>query len=115
MIEKNVLTKDMKKVVIKMKVLKIIEIKKTYSYAIIKKIAESKHMAQFFGDINTIRTEVYNTINILEKSGYIRLAKQSKTGRITNYYMITEKGRYVLNNARKVFVLSIKEIASLFE
>ncbi len=125
MIEKNALTKDMKKVMVKLKVLKIIGIKRTYPYAIVKEIAQSKHMAQFFSSRDAIKDEIYNTINVLEKAGYIRLAnsgsrhtgqeKHSKPDLPANYYTITKEGKAVLNSTKKIFISSMKEISDMFK
>lgn len=115
MIEKNFLTKDMKKIMIKVKILKLIGSKRTYSYAITKEIAQSKHMARFFSGKGAVKDEVYNTINALEKSGYIRLVKQPKSGRVTNYYAITKEGKSVLDDTKKVFASSMKEISKIFK
>lgn len=115
MIEKNSLTKDIKKVVVKVKILKIIESRKVYSYALIKEISDNKRIGSFFGSKKEIRDEVYNTIKILEKSGYITLTRRLTTGRRTNYYTITREGRMVLKNARSIFASSMKEISRMFE
>jgi DNA-binding PadR family transcriptional regulator len=115
LIEKNSLTKDMKKVMMKVKVLKVIGANRMYSYAIINEIASSPSLAQFFSCREAIKDEVYNTINILEKAGYIRLARQSTTGRIVKYYEITKDGKSVLNGAKKVYTASIKEISNMFK
>jgi DNA-binding PadR family transcriptional regulator len=110
LIEKNSLTKDMKKVMIKIKILKIIATNRMYSYAIINEIANSQNLTKFFNRREAIKDEVYNTINILEKSGYIRVARQSTTVRVVKYYEITKEGKSVLNSAKKVYAASIKEI-----
>jgi DNA-binding PadR family transcriptional regulator len=115
----------MKKAILKARVLRMIGARRTYAYAIVKEIEGSPHAARFFRGRNEIKDEVYNTIKVLEKSGYIRLAneksgparsaKQPKSDRLTNYYTITKEGKSVLNGAKKILVSSIKEISDMFK
>lgn len=100
---------------LKLRVLRMIGKKNIYSYAIVKEFSEGKHAKRFFGSKKAIKNEVYNTINLLEKSGCIKLSNKSKSPRIKNYYKITNKGKLALGSIRKVFISSMKEISYVFK
>lgn len=114
--DQGFLNKDMKKMLFKLRVLRTISKKKIYSYAIIKQFQESPHAKRLFGNNKSaIKNEVYNTINALEKSNYIKISAKSKSVRIKNYYKITTKGQSALKSTKKVFVLSMKEISNILK
>lgn len=108
------LNKDMKKIMLKMRILRMIDKENIYSYAIVKKFAERPHSGRLFSSKRATKNEVYNTISALEKSGYIKQAGKSKSARAQNYYKTTSKGKSALASARKVFISSMKEVSHIF-
>jgi DNA-binding PadR family transcriptional regulator len=115
LVEKSLLKKDMKNMMLKLKILRMISRNKTYSYAIVKDFTENSRASKFFGGKQAIKNQVYNTINALEKSGYIRLSKQLKSKTAKNYYIITHDGKSALDGTRKVFASSMKEISYILK
>lgn len=107
------LNRDMKKTMLKLAILRRSSKEKVYPYAIVKEFSERRHGAGLFDDGKDIKNGVYNTIKVLENSGYIHLSGQKFGSRAKNYYAITRKGRLVLDSTRRVLAESMKELSSI--
>ncbi len=93
------MTKDMRRTILKIRILVRIKSSSTYPYALIKEF-ENGHAAAFFG--STIKNDIYNILGSLEKSGYIKaVVRSSDNGK--KYYVITKKGSSTVASIGKAF------------
>ncbi len=95
-------------VILKLMVLKRIAIGEVYSYALLKEFKQrTRHFNKGQGTPNmrgaVTKNDVYNTVNALERSGYIRVRARIEGGRLKKYYSITGEGKLALKEARGVF------------
>ncbi|MCL5433429.1 MAG: helix-turn-helix transcriptional regulator [Candidatus Marsarchaeota archaeon] len=99
------LNNEMKKVVLKIVILKIIKKHKIHPYAIIKILSNFQHLNYFISDKSELKNDVYNIISTLQKGGYIKLNKKHKK---MNFYMLTKKGDDTLleinRNFKEIFI-----------
>lgn len=104
------MTKDMKRQVLKLMVLRRIRAGRAYSYAIIKELG-NEHLSMFLKkDTGSVKNDVYNTINALERSGYIKFSPASGMAGGKKYYVITAKGKRVLTESKRLFLASMREL-----
>lgn len=96
----NFMTRDMKRTVLKIRILMRIKAGKTYPYALIKEF-EATHFNKFVGP--TIKNDTYNSLNALEKSGYIRGVLKTEMGKTKRYYTITKRGIRASTSIKKMF------------
>lgn len=113
--EDSFLSKDMKKTIFKIRLLGRISVSKINSYALLKEYSANKEFVRFFGGEKGIKNEIYNTLNSLEKSNYIKVAQKIEKGRLKNYYTVTKKGTHVLKSAKRVLETNLKVIASILD
>ncbi|MDE1810788.1 MAG: hypothetical protein KGH66_01995 [Candidatus Micrarchaeota archaeon] len=107
------MTKDMKRQVLKLMVLRRIRAGRAYSYAIIKELG-NEHLSMFLKkDTGSVKNDVYNTINALERSGYIKFTPASKLAGGKKYCVITAQGRSVLLESKRLFIESMKELMKI--
>ncbi len=111
--EKNFLSKDMRKTMLKMFILRRIKKDKVNSYALLKEVSDKVHSKRFFYNSAEVKSELYNTIKSLENSSYIKVSKKIENGRLKNYYALTKEGNNVLESAKKIFVRNIKELTTI--
>ncbi len=112
MLKDNYFGKELKRMILRMRILVRIKQGPVYSYGLMKEFSKG-HFAKFFGD--DIKNDVYNTIKSLEQSGYISVTTKSEDGRTKKYYKITKRGDAVLSSARKIQKETMKQISGLFE
>ncbi len=105
-------SKDMRKVMFKLRILRKSAEHKIYPYELIKDISESRWASKFYKSKGEIKNDVYNTINMLEKSGYLKPTGSAKSTSKT-YYVITNKGRNALKSARVIFAAGMKEVSKI--
>ena len=113
--KENFLNKDMKKTLLKIHILHRIKRSKVNSYSLLKEISSNSHSGRFFKNKAEIKNEVYNTINSLEKSGYIESSRKVESGRLKNFYAPTEKGTEVLKSAKVIFLKNMKELVLIMK
>jgi len=109
------MTKDMKRQVLKLMVLRRIKAGRAYSYAIIKELG-NEHLSMFLKkDTGSVKNDVYNTISVLERSGYIKLSRAAASDGGKKYYRITPKGSTVLTESKRLFLASMKELMKIIK
>jgi len=94
-----------KNIVLELTLLKCINDGETYPYNLLKKFKEQK-----FRKFKVLKSDVYNAIASLEKKRYIKVAKRNNAKK---YYKITDEGRKVLKESKKILVNSLKEISKI--
>jgi len=94
-----------KNIVLELTLLKCIGKGEAYPYDLLKKFKEPK-----FGKFKVLKSDVYNAIASLEKKGYIKVAKRSGAKK---YYKITDEGKKVLRESKKILINSLKEISRI--
>lgn len=104
------LTKDMRKQILKLMILRRVKNGKAYSYAITKEF-DNEQVSTFLKKSTgtSVKNDVYNTIAALEKSGYIKQTAKAEAGRMKKYYGITPKGREALRVHKLIFMKAMKE------
>lgn len=103
---------EAKKIILKVRVLgRLMQGGKVYSYALIKEFS-MQGFADFYGP--TLKNDLYNTLRVLEKSGYIRLQAKVEKGKFKNYYTITKRGELALKSVGKMMVSTVKQAGKLF-
>lgn len=110
--EDKYFSREKKRIILRLRILRRIQVGKAYSYEISKEFG-SGHLAKFFG--KNIKNDVYNTINALESSGYIKVSTKVEGGRIKKYYSLTKKGSGVMKSAKRIMNDMAKEVTKLFE
>ncbi len=111
--EDSFLSRDMKKTVLKIRILGRISAGKVNSYALLKEFSAKGDLARFFSKDGGIKNEIYNTINSLQRSGYIKLSEKLENGRMKHYYTVTRKGRGVLRSAKAVLRSHLEELEDI--
>ncbi|MGI0100504.1 MAG: helix-turn-helix transcriptional regulator [Candidatus Micrarchaeaceae archaeon] len=112
MAKRNFIDTDMKATVLKIGILRHMLNKSVNSYTILKDFSSSRRFARYI-DKNDMKNEIYNTINSLENSGYIKSSKKIENGRLKNYYKLTSKGTSTLKSAGRLFRVHIKALKAL--
>ena len=110
------MNKDMSRIVLKLIVLRRIQKSAVHSYALLKEIESSPHMSKFIqkhGGI--VKNDVYNTVNALEKSGYIVTKARIVAGRLKKDYTITNSGKKALHESKSLFMKSMRELMDIIK
>lgn len=110
--KENFLGTEMRRLILRVRILVRIKAGKVYSYALMKEFS-SGPFSRFMG--RNIKNDVYNTIKSLEQSGYIRMSTKQEGGRPKKYYKLTKKGLVVLKSARGIQKEAAKELSKLFD
>jgi DNA-binding PadR family transcriptional regulator len=110
----NFLSREMSKAMLKIYILRRVKRSKVNSYSLLKEIAANKNSERFFEDKKHIKNEVYNTLNSLEKSNYIKATQKAENGRLKNYYTLTKRGTELLGSARLIFRKNLDELTKIF-
>lgn len=92
--------KEPKRMILRVRILQRIHLGRTYSYEIVKEFSKSG-LASFIGP--TLKNDIYNTISMLEKNGYIKAKGTVEHGRAKKYFTLTSKGAATLRAAKKAF------------
>ena len=107
------MNKDMSHIVLKLVLLRRIEKSPVYSYALVKELRESRFSGFLKKFSLDVKNDTYNTIKVLEKSGYIKVTSKIENGRLKKYYTITKVGKTALKDARTLFMNSMSELMKI--
>jgi DNA-binding PadR family transcriptional regulator len=108
------ITKDMRRMILKIFLLKKISKERTYAYSILKDIMRMMRRSHHKLDFGLgIKNELYNTINTLQNAGYIKMEVEVEGNRIKKYYTITPLGRRVLKDANVIFKRTVRQLQGL--
>lgn len=66
-------------------------------------------------DLKNVKNDIYNTINALEKSGYIKAKAEMGEMHFKKYYTITESGSSALAQTKKLFMSSMKSLMQILK
>ncbi|MDE1869233.1 MAG: PadR family transcriptional regulator [Candidatus Micrarchaeota archaeon] len=105
----------MRRQILKLILLRRIKAGSIYSYAIMKELDNAHISALLLKGNGSVKSDIYNTINMLEKSGYIRMRAKTSGGRTKKYYSLTPKGNKVLVESKRLFLSSMKELMRMLE
>ena len=106
----NYVRKDVKHIMLKLKILHEIAKAPSYSYSLIERLDSAGSHHPFIKiSRNGLKNDIYNTIGTLEKSGYIKAKPRIEDGKLKNYYHITPSGRAALKEAKALFLNALKE------
>ncbi|MFI5412283.1 MAG: PadR family transcriptional regulator [Candidatus Micrarchaeales archaeon] len=103
---------EVKRVILKIRILGRVKAGKIYSYALIKEF-EKSGFSEFFGP--TLKNDTYNALKVLEKSNYIKMQAKIEGGKVKNYYTITKSGSETLKSVGKMMIGTMKEADKLFK
>lgn len=108
------MTKDMMHIILKLKLLYRIQSGRVHSYALIKEFESSPHIMDFISKHGgSVKSSIYNTVNALEKSGYVKTSADKDGSRSKKYYTITSEGRKALKESKGLFIKSMRELTSI--
>ncbi len=107
------MTKDMKRMVLKLILLRRIRKGRAYSYEIVKEFDNPKISEFLMKGGTSVKNDIYNTVKALEKSGYIRMNAIIEDGRLKKYYRITAQGRSAVKESKALFLKSMKELTNI--
>ena len=119
MIGKNVanqdhyMNKDMRHIVLKLLILKRIKSGRTYSYALLKEFSNDRISGLLQKEKGNVKNDIYNTINALEKSGYIKVRAGAYKARSKKYYALTSSGKLALAQTKKIFISSMRSLIEI--
>ena len=102
------MTKDMYHMIIKLVILGKIKSKRMYSYELINHVA--MHVPKYRYDKKEIKNDVYNTIAMLEKLGYVGQKRMLSGGKVKNFYSLTKKGEKSLAESKKILSRAMKDV-----
>jgi len=107
------MTKDLAHIIFKLVLLKKIAAGEVYSYSLIKDFSNPKmsHFLKKYG--SNVKNTIYNTVNALEKSGYIKEKSRIESGRLKKFYYITSSGKIALRESKVLFFRSMKELKNI--
>ena len=110
------MTKDMSHIVLKLILLRRIQKSPVYTYALLKEINGNAHISRFIKwHGGSVKNDLYNTVKVLEKSGYITTKGKIEDGRFKKYYTITESGEGALKESKRVFLNGVRELAGIIK
>ena len=109
------MNKDMRHMVLKLMLLRKIKGGKTYSYALIKEFGNAKISSLLQKDYGDVKNDIYNTIKVLEESGYIKAKAEMGGTRFKKYYTITRSGRAALAQTKRLFMDSMKGLMQILK
>jgi DNA-binding PadR family transcriptional regulator len=107
------MSKDMRHIVLKLLILKSIKNGKTYSYALVKKFSNDRISGMLQKKDGEVKNDIYNTINALEKSGYIKAKSGVNNERSKKYYTLTSSGKATLAQTKRIFLSSMKSLMEI--
>jgi DNA-binding PadR family transcriptional regulator len=107
------MTKDMARIILKLILLRRIQKKGVYSYALIKEFDNSKISGFLKKHGSTVKNDIYNTVKALERSDYIKVKAKIEEGRLKKYYYMTEVGEKALAESKKLFLKSMSELVNI--
>ncbi len=106
------MTKDMARIVLKLILLHRIKREGAYSYALIKEL-DNPRISKLLKKRSSAKNDIYNTVNILERSGYIKARSKIENGRLKKYYHITARGNDILKESKKLFMRTMRDLMGI--
>ena len=106
------ITKDMKSSILKIVTLSMIKRDNYYPYKLLQDI---KKVGPKFIVNQDIKNNIYNTLQALENSGYIKAHYVIEDSRQKKYYKITKSGIGALNRTRIMMNRAFKEAMKIFD
>lgn len=115
MIRKNFFNDDMRRTMLRFRILSRVSRSQINPYALLKELTANPRFAKRFGSNLVIRNEVYNALKSLENAGYLKatLEKPNGNGRVKNYYAITKEGKDVLKSAKSLMAAHMREMSAM--
>ena len=107
------MNKDMRHIVLKLLILKRIKSGRTYSYALLKEFSNDRISGLLQKEKGNVKNDIYNTINALEKSEYIKVSAGADKARSKKYYVLTSSGKLALAQTKKIFISSIRSLIEI--
>jgi len=107
------MTKDFCRIILKLILLRRIQKGDAYSYALIKELDNKKISHLLKKPNSSVKNDIYNTVNSLEKSGLIKVSTKVEGGRLKKYYSITNAGKAALKESKALFVRSMKDLMKI--
>lgn len=108
------MSKDTRRMMLKLMLLHKISKKPCYSYGLIEEFSSHPKAAHLLNkNGKELKNDIYNTIKALEKSGYIKPKAKIEGGKLKNYYYITKEGREVLKETKRLFIGAITELVKV--
>lgn len=108
------MTKDMARIILKLILLHKIQKAEAYSYALIKDF-DNPRISRLLKKSCGVKNDIYNTVKVLEKSGYIRSKAKKEDGRIKKYYYITKEGENAIEESKRLFLRSMRDLMKILE
>ena len=102
------MTKDMYHMIMKLVILGQIKSRKVYSYELINHVA--MHVPKYRVSKYEIKNDVYNTLAVLEKLGYVHQKKVLSGNRVKNFYTITKKGDKSLKESKRIMAKAMANV-----
>lgn len=107
----NYFTRDMKRMILKMRLMMRIKQGRAYSYGIVKEFGKGG-FAKLMG--KSLKNDIYNTIKSLEIGGYIKETSTIEKGKAKKYYSLTVRGEDIMKSAAKLHKEMLRELSKLF-
>ena len=107
------MSKDMRHIVLKLLILKRIKSGRTYSYALLKEFSNDRISGLLQKEKGNVKNDIYNTINALEKSGYIKVKADVNNARLKKYCTLTRSGKATLAQTKRIFISSMKSLMEI--
>lgn len=101
--------KSLRSGVLKLVLLRSISKGNDYPYSVLKSLKCHSHLP--FGTVS--KNEVYNTLNALEKRGYVRSRTVLSGSKAQRHYRLTPQGRSVVRRSRRIMLQLIKDMKTL--
>ena len=112
-VQNHYMNKDMRHIVLKLLILKRIKSGRTYSYALLKEFSNDRISGLLQKEKGNVKNDIYNTINALEKSGYIKVKADVNNARLKKYCTLTRSGKATLAQTKRIFISSMKSLMEI--
>ena len=106
---RNHIDKSFMSGILKLMILRKIKHGNDYPYSIMKEFECNPHAPMK----NITKNDVYNTLNALEKGGYVKSSSRKMGNKIQKRYVLTASGRKMVIKSRKAIIKHIKEAKKL--
>lgn len=108
--ESKFISRDMRHVILKVKILHCVAKHKTYAYSLIEKFNNSHMQMMLKKSGAALKNDIYNNMKSLERSGYITSKTIVENRKMKVYYTITKKGKEANSQSKALFKNMIKEL-----
>ncbi len=108
--EPKYMSREMRHVILKVRLLHYVAKRKTYAYALIEKF-DNPHMQMMLKKSGqALKNDIYNNMKSLEKGGYIKSDTKVENRKVKVYYGITEKGKEAEAQSKMLFKHMMEEL-----